>query len=218
MARFGARRGLGIDLSESKVAEARARGFEAVEGDVRHLGARGAVRFVSMMDALEHLPSLEAAEDTIARAARAARDFLFIFHPSFEGEGAVEQHGLRQYWWHWTGHPTHLRVDDFRQMFGRLGFSDHLIRFVQPIHDSSHPTLIPLGLPKNQGPYDEREHPDKPFVRFSPPLWRAQEIFVPLRSFRRSEWRAITAEFPRRRGSLLRRTLARVGGAELSRP
>ncbi|MEZ5120454.1 MAG: hypothetical protein R2736_02560 [Solirubrobacterales bacterium] len=38
-------------------------------------------------------------EAIIAAAARSARDFIFIKHPSFEGQELVEGMGYRQYWW-----------------------------------------------------------------------------------------------------------------------
>lgn len=190
--RFGARRGIGIDNSPAKVAEARAAGVEAVLADATGLDVHNAVRFVSMMHFLEHLPNLETVEATIRSAAAAARDFLFIQHPSFEGEAYLESLGLRQYWWHWHGHPAHVTVEDYCSMFDRVGLRQYMVRYIDPIADSSHPSILPLAASIDQHDYDPLQHPPKSEVGFRRPVWRAQEIFVALRPLKRDEWALIT--------------------------
>lgn len=191
--RLGAGRGLGIDLDVEKVRQAQAAGFDAVVADARNLPPSVRVRFVSMMDFLEHLPDLAVAEAVIEAAARVASDFLFIRHPSFEGEAYLSALGLRQYWWHWTGHTAHIRVSDFCDIFERLGLGQYAVRYREPIWDSSHPTILTADMPKNQRLYDPDRHAPKPFVRFKEPVWRSQFIFVALREFELAEWARVTA-------------------------
>ena len=159
--------------------------------DVTELDVHDQVRFVSMMDFLEHLPSLGAVEAVIEGAARIATDFLFIRHPSFEGEAYLGSIGLRQYWWHWRGHPTHPHVEDYCQIFERLGL--YTIRYSGEIADSLDPSVLVDDEPIDQGPFDPRAHTARPYVAFSRPLWRLQDIFVALRAFdpRGQEWAAI---------------------------
>ena len=187
-------RGLGVDTDPAKVERARAAGCEAIAADaLTALGEDDVVRYVSMMDFLEHLPDLATVEAVLERAAAAARDFLFIRHPSFEGEGFVEQMGVWQYWWNWRGHSVHPQVADYCAMFERLGLRAYTILFRGPVPDSSHPTVLPLGTPNGQHEYDPAVHPPKPQVTFLRPLWRRQDILVALRAFDPAEWRRLVA-------------------------
>jgi SAM-dependent methyltransferase len=190
--RFGAGRGIGIDSSREKVSQSLERGIEAVVGDATSLGVDKQVRFASMMQFLEHLASIEAVEAAIRSAAQAATDFLYIHHPSFEGEPYLEALGLRQYWWHWNGHPSHVTVDDYCRIFERADIGPYSIRYIEEIGDSSHPTVLPATAPVDQFHYDPDLHDPKPSVRFRRPVWRFQEIFVALRPLSEDEWRRIT--------------------------
>ena len=196
--RFGARYGLGLDNDPAKVAKARLAGLHVVLGDGKRLGkapglADGIrVRFVSMVHFLEHLPNAKTAEMVVRSAAEVATDFLFIRHPSFEGEAYLAQLGLRQYWWHWTGHPTHLRISDYCGMFDRLGLHQYLIRYKQPVWDSMNRTILTTEEPKDQHKFDQARHRVRRKVKFAQPLWREQEIFVALRAFDPEEWSAIS--------------------------
>jgi hypothetical protein len=170
---FKARKGLGVDLDPSKVAQTLEAGFDAVIADATKLEARDAVRFCSMMDFLEHLPGLDVVEASIERAAAVATDFLFIRHPSFEGEGFVEQLGFRQYWWHWRGHTAHPQVAEYCSMFERLGLNQYTIRYRDPITDSDHPSILPVDAPIDQHDYDSALHSPKPRPLPPPPVARS---------------------------------------------
>jgi SAM-dependent methyltransferase len=199
--RFHAGEGLGIDTDPGKVRQAREAGADVVLGDATALGLDKPVRFVSMMQFLEHLPDHAAVEATIASAAAAATDFLFIHHPSFEGEAYLESLGFRQYWWHWRGHPAHVTVEDYCNMFERLGLTSYMIRYIERIEHSSHPTVLPLSAPIDQFDYDAGKHPAKVDVRFRRPVWRFQEIFIALRPLRPKDWERITAPRASRGGA-----------------
>jgi SAM-dependent methyltransferase len=192
--RFGADRGIGLDIDSRKVELARSAGHDAVVADVTQLELHDRVRFVSMMDFLEHLPSLATVEAVLEGAARIATDFLFIRHPSFEGEGYLSCLGLRQYWWHWRGHPTHPHVSDYCQIFDRLGLGLYTIRYSGQIQDSLDASVLVDDEPIDQGAFDPSTHSPRPYVEFAQPLWRMQDIFVALRAFdpRGQEWAQIT--------------------------
>lgn len=192
--RFGAKRGLGIDLDPEKVGLTRASGVDAVQADAANLQLSKRVRFVSMLDFLEHLPSLDVVEAILAQAAEAATDFLFIRHPSFEGEGLIELLGVRQYWWHWSGHTCHIRISDYCEMFERLGLAQYCIRFHERVENTDHPTLIPLSAPVNSHAYDPEHHDEKPATPLPFPIWRMQSIFVALTPFDADEWRSLVAK------------------------
>ena len=191
-ARFDAARGIGVDIDPRKVAITREAGFDAIVADARTLDAERAVSFVTMLDFCEHLPDLGIVEEILAAAARSARDFIYIKHPSFEGQERVEADGLRQYWWNWHGHTAHVRVSDYCSMFDRLGLNTYKIRYVERINDSAHPCIVPTSAPRDLSAEDAAQITDVKFAEFSPPLWRRQDIFVALRPFSIKEWREVT--------------------------
>jgi SAM-dependent methyltransferase len=193
--RFGGR-GLGIDIDARKVAGARDAGFEVVHADATSLGVTKAVRYVAAMDFLEHLPDVATARSVLRSATEAATDFLFIRHPSFEGEHYLRTFGINQYWHHWSGHPNHLRVSDYLVMFAELGLDRYAIHHIGPVEDSSHPSIVPSGL-VNVHEYDEAAHGPKPQVMFAEPIWRMQHIYVALRPMPAEEWSAIVGPVPR---------------------
>jgi hypothetical protein len=189
--RFSAASGLGVDLNITRVREVRSLGLAGVQGDAQDLDVHQQVRFVSMMDFLEHLPSLHAVQRVIASAAEAATDFLYIFHPSFEGEEMQEHYGIKQYWWDWNVHTAHIHIDDYCRMFDELGLNRVFVRYTKPVVNSDHHTVLPLGAPPNQASYDPALHGPKPEISFQRPLWRAQEIFVQIGSLDQAAWTEI---------------------------
>jgi hypothetical protein len=189
--RFDGRRGIGVDRNPAKVAAACRRGVDAVVGDATDLGLDKQVRFALLMDFLEHLPDLAAVQQALAGAAAAATDFLFIFHPSFEGEPWLRAQGLRLHWWEWDSHTTHIRIADYCRIFDRLGLHRYKIRYVKPITDAGHSAVLRDDEPANETGFDPGRHRSKPDLRFPEPLWRAQEIFVCLRDMPADEWARI---------------------------
>jgi O-antigen biosynthesis protein len=193
--RFHASRGLGVDSDERKVARAIEGGIEAAVGDATRLTLPSKVRFVSAMDFFEHLPDLSAVRTALESAAGNATDFIYIRHPSFEGQEPLEALGLCQYWWRWHGHRTHIRVSDYRELFEALGLDQYMVRYLDPIEHSSHPSILPAGAPIDQREYDPDKHGPKPDVSFDTPVWRAQEIFIALRPIEPKPWKRLTARW-----------------------
>ena len=77
--RFKRAPGVGFELDEERVREAQSFGLNVVRADVRELVLpERSVGYVSMMDFLEHLPDERSAAEVMQKAARTARDFLFI--------------------------------------------------------------------------------------------------------------------------------------------
>lgn len=189
--RFGAERGLGIDTNPDKVAAACEAGLHAVAADVADVPGRGVVRFVSMMQTLEHLADLDTVEAVVGRAAELATDFLYIHHPSFEDEHYLRANGLCLYYHNWSGHPCHALCADLFAIFERLGLMQYHVRPLQPIDDSSHPSVLPTSAPKNQHEYDESLHGRKPELRFDRPIHRHVEFFVALRPIEAAAWRRL---------------------------
>lgn len=196
---FGVTRGLGIDIDQAKAEATAQAGHDVLLADATTLEVEGVVRFVSMFDFLEHLIGVEMVEIVLGQAAKWATEFLVINHPSFEGEGLVEHLGFRQYWWDWSAHKAHPQVADYCRLFETLDLAQHVIRYRGRVVDSSHDSIIPLGLPRNQSVYDPAVHPPKPLVKFRRPLWRSQRITVAAGDISAGQWRAIVAAADGRR-------------------
>lgn len=189
--RFGARSGIGIDIDPAKVEKTRAAGFDAALADLHTLEGEKSVRFVSMMQFLEHLPTLDEVERVVAKAASLATDFLYIHHPSFEEEHYLLGEGLRLYYHHWSGHTTHVTRDEFFAMFERLGLLQYFVRPIQPLVCSDHEAILPSEAPINQHQYDAELHGPKRSVAFPRTIHQHMEIFIALRPFEAQEWREI---------------------------
>lgn len=175
---FGASRGLGIDVDPDKVRKAQSLGREVVLGDILSLPASVSVRFVSMMDFLEHLPNFKAVEAMLAVARRAACEFIFIRHPSFEDEAYLNSLGLKQYWTDWTGHKAHILISDFSEMFHRIGLSAWNVTFRDPVVSSDDASILPLSAPPNLHGYDSAICGPKKSVSFAKSVHRQLDIVV----------------------------------------
>jgi hypothetical protein len=177
---FGGR-GLGIDIDPAKISSAEAMGREVVWGDITRLPRRKMVRYVCLDNFLEHLPSLDVVSEVLAVAATVATDFLYIVHPSFEDEAYLACIGLKQFWHDWRGHPTHILLSDFCEVFSELGVGPLDIEFVRPARDSSDSSILPLAAPPDQHHYSEAIHGKKPCVVFAKPIYWQLRITVHLR-------------------------------------
>jgi SAM-dependent methyltransferase len=161
----GARPGLGLDISEDKIEQARENGHDAMVFDILQIPDRKIVEFVTMTHFLEHLPSVKAADQFLRKAVAVARQFVLVKQPFFDADGYLAHRGLKLFWSDWTGHPNKMTSLDFYLSLNRMkrqelirGFSIH---FVDKIVSSNHPTIHPLDSPVNQQVYDSTVHPIK---------------------------------------------------------
>jgi hypothetical protein len=196
MRRFQAVRGLGVDIDEGKVARAREKGFDVLQADILTFeGPSGCVRFVSMMDFLEHLPAPQFVERVLSRARRLARDFLFIRHPCFDDEQYLQSLGLCLYWTNWPAdHTSKLTVPAFTEIFRRLGLNQYFLCFRKPITHSDHPSVLPGSAPPDQHKYDATLHGEKPLIEFPKPIYSQIDWLVALRPFAVDEWNRLCAD------------------------
>ncbi len=126
----------------------------------------------------------------------AARDFLFIRHPSFEDEHYLNAVGLKQFWTDWPGgHTAKLTVADFIGFFHHLGLNDYAICYRQAAMDSEDPVILPLAAPPNQHHYDADKHGEKPCVVFPRPIYAQIDFFLALRQFPGVEWAQIVVPY-----------------------
>ncbi len=191
--RFSAARSLGIEIDAVEANAARSAGYVVAQADVALTTVPDrCVRFVSAMDFLEHLPDAETSCDVLERFADAARDFVFIRHPSFEDIDYLAGLGLKLCWTDWTEHSTMMRIEDYERLFARLGWTEYAIvpRLLLP--DSTSDQIVPLSAPRDTQVYDEGSHRPKAFVRFDRPVFTQFDVFIRRDPSMTDEaWRAI---------------------------
>lgn len=169
-------RGIGIEQHAEKVARAQAAGMNVIEGDIFTLPPSTRVRYVVFDNVLEHLPDLDHVGRAVESAAKAASDFVYIRHPSFEDEAYLHGLGLTQYWTNWIGHPAHVSLSEFMRIFAQVGFAAWAMHPVGRAVDSSDPTILPLATDVDQFEYDYDKHGPKPHVTFEKPVYYAYDI------------------------------------------
>jgi SAM-dependent methyltransferase len=186
--RFGTT-GIGIDRNPQKVAAAQHRGRRVYRADILELDPAefGAVKYVTLDNVLEHMPSLDVAADVVGRACALASRLVHIRHPSFEHEEYLASLGLKQYWTDWDAHTAHLRLHELVAMGADAGVFRFVVRPVVRSHGSSDPSLLPLGAPRDQHRpdrtrhgvvYDEQLHGRKPDVSFDRPVFHAFDLLL----------------------------------------
>jgi hypothetical protein len=192
--RFARGSGIGFELDSEEAAEANRAGHAVVRADVRDVAPpAGSVAFVSSMDFLEHLPSEADAAAALERIAPAAREFLFIRHPSFEDDEYLASLGLKVCWSDWTEHPNMMRVADLVAIFERLGWRDYAVFPRGLMADATDDQIVPLSAPRDTQIYDAAAHGPKPVVRFDRPVFAQYDIFVRFAGISDDEWARVLA-------------------------
>ncbi len=167
---FPAARGLGVDIDEAKIAQAKSTGHQAMVADARYLRARsGNVRFCILSHFLEHLPSLNDATMSLLSATEISTDFVFVRQPNFDADGYLFNLGYKTYWSDWHGHPNRMTALEMHRVFEYLlrrgSLESYEIYAHGRIKNSSDPAVHPLASPENQQIYDAEKHPPKPLRR-----------------------------------------------------
>ena len=188
--RLGGTRGVGVDIDPEKVSLMTNKGYDCLELDATRLDLPpDSVRFVIMSHFLEHLPGLGDVKRSLESAAGVASDFLFIQGPYFDADELLREQGLKFYWSDWTGHPCHLTTSQLKRILLDLGLEDHVMMVCEEVADSADPSIHPLDSLMDQHEYNPEVHPEKPFVRFSKPLYRSIVCCVRLRPF--DDWEKV---------------------------
>ena len=171
--RLGGKRGLGVDIAPAKVQQARAAGFDACLADVRKLSMHpGKVQFVTMIDFLEHVPSISDAARCVEAACTVASKFVFIRQPWFDSDGYLCSLGFKLYWSDWTGHPNAMTSLEFHRVMNRLPKVKRWRLYGRrPIRNSIDPAVHPLASPADQHEWVSGQHPPKPEVTFTQPVF-----------------------------------------------
>jgi ABC-2 type transport system ATP-binding protein/lipopolysaccharide transport system ATP-binding protein len=188
---FGGR-GITISNDPAVVAAIRESGRDATTGDIFDVDfPDDYVRYVSLIDTANLMPSVGAIKTAIATAARWARDFVFIRMPSYEDEAYLRALGLKFFWHDWTNARTHPRLDQMAAILQSLGLEQYHVSHREPIVSSEAPSILPVDAPPDQGFYDAETHGAKPSIMFPRPIYGQIDIFVALRPLDTEEWHRI---------------------------
>lgn len=171
--KLGGRRGLGVDISPTKVAQARHAGFDACLADARELSLHpGTVRFVTMIHFLEHVPNAFDAARCLEAACTVARQFVYIRQPWFDSDGYLLSLGLKLYWSDWIGHPNTMTSLELFRILARIqNITAWRLYARRPITSSSHPAVHPLSSPPDQHEWKSELHAPKPEITFTLPVY-----------------------------------------------
>lgn len=173
--------GMGLELNQKKVQEARDRGFEVFESDITDLPGKKEVKFVSMMDFLEHLPDLRTVDSMIEVACNSAREFVFINHPIFDEEEYLDSLGYKLYFHDWSNHTVHPSLGFILNSLTRRGAESMDIRFRKEFSDASHDAVLPKGAPSDTHRYDQDLHGPKSDFKFDRVLYEQVHIIARLK-------------------------------------
>lgn len=188
---FGGR-GLSVTNNPSVAERVRVEGGDAVSSDLFEIDfPDDSVSYVTLMDSLNLLPTLEAVSQVLSSAARWARDFIFIRMPSYEDEEYLRALGLKYFWHDWSWYPLHPRIDQIASILQALGLEQYHISHRDPAVSSDAPAIVPSSTAPDQGTYDPAEHGPKPSIEFPRPIYGQIDIFIALRRFETAEWHDI---------------------------
>jgi SAM-dependent methyltransferase len=169
-------RGLGLDISEDKVRQARQTGYQAEVCDLCHFEASGRVDFTIISHVLEHIASTKDVRRIVKKALAVSRDFVLIVQPWFDADPYLFREGLKLYWSDWHGHPNHMTLLEFRNMLQPLFEADRVKRYTlygsKRIVDSSDSAVLNRSEPVNQHEWTEGQHGAKRRLVFQEPVFR----------------------------------------------
>ena len=150
------------------------------------------VSFCSMMDCVEHLPSVNLTVKLLKLLSETATDFLFIRQPSFENSEYLAKHNLKLSWSDWTSHTNQLSINALQDIFDSIGFDDYIIIPRMQFIDSNPKAFVPLSAPSDTIQYRPELHGPKNLVIFKKPVFGQFDIFIKLnRNMSETEWKNI---------------------------
>lgn len=166
---FAVKRGLGVDKSKLKVAQAREKGHEAFVFDVEDLvDIPNCVSIVTMSHFLEHLPGFDSAKSCLLAGFIAARDFVVCRQPWFDSDGYLAQNGLKCFWSDWTGHTFSITTLDLLRITRELPTNTQWSLYgIERIKHSGNSAILPLSSPQNQHHYIEEVHGPKKLIQLT---------------------------------------------------
>lgn len=176
---FGVQNAVTIEVNEHKVSRLKQRGYNCIHGNVLNLAfPKRCVNIVTLSHVLEHLPTLADAEQTVAKAVQAAKQFVYLESPAFDFDTFLHSHGLKFYWSDWHGHTTKITVPWVIDTLHSFGITHYSVLYSKPIKTSNHLAIHSLASTTDQFAYDREVHPKKPLIEFRHPLFGTFIVYI----------------------------------------
>jgi len=180
--RFSAK-GIGIDIDDAKLAEARSRGvdaryFDLFEGKLEE----NSVDFVTMLHVLEHLYSENSVSRFLSQGLLAARSFVLIRIPFFDADGALARRGLKFYHSDWSGHKMPLSTLQMYRLIKNAVHGTPCEIFVAGRQKLSglQKTIIPIDAPINTSKVAAEAYPGFNVDELGEPIYKELAALVVL--------------------------------------
>lgn len=167
---FSPQEGIGIDVNEAHVQNARNKGLNAHLGDATNLDfPDGSFELVISNHVFEHLPSREHFDKAIQEALRVSNKWIYIAFPIFDHDEYLKELGLKTFYSDWTGHTCMVHLSELLEMF--KGYKTEL-KLIKRLEDSNAVEIHPLSSPIDQFDYNPDIHDPKPYVKFDREIYR----------------------------------------------
>jgi len=179
-------KGMGFDISQTKLEEASSRDHLVSNFDILSLPEQPMVGYTTMFHILEHIDSQATVSGFIQKACAVSRDFVFIIQPFFDADAFLFAHGLKLFWSDWGGHPNRMTTLEMYLILNAL-YRDKKIEGFKIfgkglICDSSYAQILPLNTLFDQQDYDPDEHPPKRTdLVFDFPVFKELAVLIEVR-------------------------------------
>lgn len=175
---FKPEQGIGIDINENHIKNAKEKGFNAVYGDATNLQFEdNSFDLVISNHVFEHLPTREMFDKAVAEAIRVSRKWVYIAFPVFDHDEYLKSLGLKTFYSHWTGHTCMVHLKDLQSMIEKMGYQQETT-MVKLMLDSNAREIHSLSSPIDQFEYEANKHPKKPFVKFDRQIHREFKLVI----------------------------------------
>lgn len=176
--RFGFKpeEGIGIDINEQHVKNAKDKGFNAMIGDATNLQFDdNSFDLVISNHVFEHLPNRDLFDKAIHESLRVTKKWLYIAFPVFDHDDYLKSLGLKTFYSDWTGHTCMVHLSELTKIFKGHKMD---LKMIKLLEDSSAEEIHSLNSPIDQFEYNAQIHPPKPYVKFDRKIYREFKLVV----------------------------------------
>lgn len=173
---------LGVDVKDQYQPELQKRRYKFQKANVLEDFTFPRAEVYLAFDFLEHLPSIEAAQQVLHQMLESSNKGVWLRCPSFEDEPRLTDEGLRFTWTRWHGHRAHFKLEHVYESLALYRATSqvslrHKIKFGEMISSSADKRIVPIDAPEDTTRYNPKLG-KKPNIGFRPPLVGQYEILT----------------------------------------
>jgi SAM-dependent methyltransferase len=167
---FKPEEGIGIDINETHVQNAKNIGLNVRIGDATNLDFDDeSFELVISNHVFEHLPSRNDFDKAIQEALRVSSRWVYIAFPIFDHDEYLKELGLKTFYSHWTGHTCMVHLSELLEIFKEYRTNLEMIKLLK---DSNAKEIHPISSPIDQFEYNSDIHQPKPYFKFNREIYR----------------------------------------------